>query len=429
MRPSRGPANLSVVAVCAGLSLVQPREAPAACTVEPGHAGITIHLDNDTFKSPPTDRDYTTGFDVVLSGHFVQEMPWLFRWPTVVPLNWLDRNLRVVDLDDRLCFTNRDRSRDTCEFTNQIPGHQSNAFRLGLTYFTPRESVLGSKDPQHDDRPYASILFFAAEHTSSRDRFALTSEFTFGILGLDIAKFLQTHYHHVAGFVEPEGWRHQISNGGEPTVKYRLSLHDLIVDSYWSRPPAGYAHDRAISSDTDPYDDRWFDVTGDAEVNAGFYTNLAVGARARLGLIDSSFSSSHRVPVGPVSTLPGPGAKNAEVNLASVHNESAGEPPNRRRERPRVSEVYVWIGGGWTGWLFNELMQGGVRHSDVTIGFKSDPAVPDTRLRCSVFDVESGITVRLRRISLMYQYSYNTALFSGTNTRPQSWGGFYVQFR
>ncbi len=259
----------------------------------------------------------------------------------------------------------------------------------------------------HDDRPYASILFATVSHETARGRTAWLSDFTIGVLGLNTAKTLQTWFHNTIGNdVTPGGWGYQISNGGEPTLKYRATWRHLLATVSLHRPPgldfAALGGDARLPRPV-------LDLTTDIEANAGFYTNLMAGGRLRIGRIDSPFWSAQRHPVVPTKMKP----------VAA---------------NPRaISEAYVWVSGGGTVWAYNALLQGQFKHSAVTLPFGAPGAPKYTPLRHLVWDYEWGATVRfgegacfLKHFGLSYQYTRHAPLFGGPHPRQHAWGGFYL---
>ena len=84
--------------------------------------------------------------------------------------------------------------------------------------FTPRD--LGARDVVRGDWPYASLFFLSAgrRYASPVSRVAYDTSLTIGVLGLAAAADVQRVLHDVTGTVQPKGWSHQISDGGEPTV-------------------------------------------------------------------------------------------------------------------------------------------------------------------------------------------------------------------
>jgi hypothetical protein len=230
-----------------------------------------------------------------------------------------------------------------------------------------------------------------SRRSSVRRTTAWTSDLTIGLLGTGVGKAFQQFVHrNISHDVDPGGWSHQISNGGELTAKYRLAFRWKAFQS----PPVG----------------RWptlYDFTLSPEVNAGYYTNVAGGGRLRVGLIDSS-------PLTIERHASEPWVANGVVA------EAVGS-----RTRPKT-EAYIWGTAGATLWGYNALLQGQFSESDVMLKFGEGPA-PLKRL---VGEWQAGATVRRKRVTFTWTWrSDHTALFGGGTSRKHSWGSLAVTVR
>jgi hypothetical protein len=234
------------------------------------------------------------------------------------------------------------------------------------------------------------------------------------MLGTGVCRVIQTFIHqNLTHDTTPGGWKNQISNSGEPTIKYRASYTRLIVAE-----GGGEGKTKSVSMSYNPEATHWLDWTGDGEVNAGYYTNAAVGSRLRLGLINSAYWGGERRPIGPVSR------SLVSTRPSSLNALASASQPQRRIG---IDELYVFLGGGVTEWGYNALMQGQFAHSVVRLSF--DPANTSVAtLRRSVRDLEWGINLRLSRVGLMYQYNYQSEEFGGPERKHHAWGGVYVSF-
>jgi hypothetical protein len=138
-------------------------EAPVAAD----ERGISIALDNDLFAGSGRDADYSWGASVTI-------------------------------------------------------GHSgSRATQVGILAMTPRDITV--PDAQLDDRPYSNLLYFTRSQMylyGGRTNRARFTSYTLGILGLPVAEGVQKVIHEGLGGDNPQGWDHQISNGGEPTARY-----------------------------------------------------------------------------------------------------------------------------------------------------------------------------------------------------------------
>src|SRR5690606_17887995 len=98
-------------------------------------SGVRVQLDNDLFAGGERDRDYTGGLSVTISGTTARD-----------GLLSLDPLLKRLDGAAR------------------VPEAATyHARQFGLMAFTPQDIV--NREPQHDDRPYASLLFVSNSRT------------------------------------------------------------------------------------------------------------------------------------------------------------------------------------------------------------------------------------------------------------------------
>lgn len=185
-----------------------PLAGPAAdaSTSEPAGVGAGIVFDEHLLTDGKKDEDYNGGGEVTFSGK------------SAGPIGRaLDRALGFVD--DKLCSRRRFSAPDW---------ESAYAFATGLLIFTPRD--LGAHEVVAGDRPYASLFFLSAgrRYVSSDAAVAYNSSLTVGMLGLAAAETVQSALHHLTGSVQPQGWSHQISAGGEPTARYSTARQALL---------------------------------------------------------------------------------------------------------------------------------------------------------------------------------------------------------
>src|SRR5208282_1968290 len=164
---------------------------------EPTGVGAGIVLDEHLLTNGSRDQDYNGGGELTFSGE---------RGGPIGRA--LDRALGLVD--NAICP--RDRF--------AAPGWQTgHAFAVGLLIFTPGD--LAVHEVVYGDRPYASLFFLSAgrRYVSSDADVAYNSSLTLGMMGLAAARSVQDALHSLTGSVQPQGWSHQISAGGEPTLR------------------------------------------------------------------------------------------------------------------------------------------------------------------------------------------------------------------
>lgn len=338
--------------------------------------GFSFYLEEDAFNVIyKTDRNYTGGGAFRFSG------AWVDRLHLTAPLDALDFFFGIDRLRDRLL-----------EQGGRI--QKGYAFLFGITAFTPRD--IRSPEPIFDDRPYSALDFLTVNRTFASERrgLALTTELTLGALGLDHGHWVQATIHRLIregrGCVEdtcsppdPKGWPHQISNGGEPTARYAVTLEKLL-----SRVgTAGPGYD--------------FKLTGKAEL--GYYTAASVGGALRFGLINSPFWSYNTAPLSSYTHAP----------TTQASESLRGEPI---RWRP---ELYVWGGARARFVAYNALLQGQFRHSTVTFD--------GTRLERFVYEYEAGLTVSLAGFSIIWSaFIGRSPEFDSATARPHLWSAFTV---
>jgi hypothetical protein len=174
---------------------------------------------------------------------------------------------------------------------------------------------------------------------------AITSEFTFGVIaGADLGyRFQSTIHRLLRGHDQscgpenidsppmPCGWSHQISNGGEPTARYGLRAQESLLE---------------LSAF---YPELKFELKAVQEGEVGYYTDASAGGAFRLGWINSPFWSYSTSPMHAVNQRKGEKVIDCKICF----------------------ELYGWGGVGGRAVLYNALLEGQFRHSDVTYNFDS----------------------------------------------------------
>jgi len=281
-------------------SMVQVDQPP-----EPAGIGAGFVLDEHVLTDASRDQDYNGGGEVTQSG----------RSPGFIGRG-LDRALGFVDR--RSCEAARLRGLD---------GRSAHAFAAGLLVFTPRN--LEARNVVRGDRPYASLFFVSAgrRYASTHSPVAYDTSLTVGILGLAAADDVQRVLHDVTGSVQPKGWSHQISAGGEPTARYSLARQALLAkvgDGPWRG------------------DGKWTSA-----ISLGTVTEASVALNGRWGRIESpwwSFTPEQDMYVQETQPVPPPLPE--------------GTPP----------EVFAFAGMRLKARAYNAFLQGQFRHSALTYG-------------------------------------------------------------
>lgn len=309
-----------------------------------------ISMDNDLFvPGSVRDVDFTGGFALTYSGR-----TGLKYW------QGLDDTLGTLD---RIIGVDK-------EFSSITP-----SIEFGMYGFTPSE--IEATQVLADDRPYASLVYLSASRIYQSEEpggDAWSSSLTIGALGLDIFGDTQNAVHDLTGSKTASGWRHQVSAGGELTLRYQAAYHD-----YWD-----------TNSET-----RHFKTTYFASV--GYLTEAGIALSTRQGLISSP---SHRF--------------NPElISYGERVNEAAMTPAEG-------NESYFWGGASLKARVYNVFLQGQFRHSDHILD--SD------ELRPVLAEAWVGYTA-----SIMYdlKFSYflraqSSEVREGNADRSMIWGGFVL---
>ena len=303
--------------------------------------GIGIYIDQDFFiPFTNEDRDYTMG------------LAFEFFWAKEKGLYPLDNLVRKAG--KLLGIKNSE---------NNIVY----SFMLGTIAFTPDD--LANPLPIYNDRPYSSLVYLSNKRVRADDRNAVAAEVLLGLLGTNLSRDAQSGFHSLyrdlAGTlepVEPRGWSHQISNGGELTMRLRLSNSRL----QFSNPG------------------HW-DIATTVGLSLGFQTNAELALALRLGDIKSQFWSLPFDPVNRGNFLP-----------ASARN-----------------EWYLWTALRTHLVGYDALLQGQFKHSDVK--FTSD------EIEHFVYDGAVGLTFGFKHSQLTLSANTKSADLK-LSSRRQVWG-------
>jgi hypothetical protein len=174
------------------------------------------------------------------------------------------------------------------------------SFSLGSVNYTPDD--LADPNPIYDDRPYASIIYLSNKRVRANAKSAVGVELQVGLLGLSLGEKIQSAIHQtyrdIAGTVEPvdpRGWRHQISNGGELTLRIRLSNSQRLA----------YAS--------------WWDLAATGSFNLGYQSNVGIELSGRVGKLASHFWSLPFDPITRGNLLPSKIGRGNELYLWSAY--------------------------------------------------------------------------------------------------------------
>ena len=260
--------------------------------------GIGLYLDQDYFiPFSNEDRDYTMG---MAAEFFWGEKKGLYPFDGMVKTagEWLG-----IKESDNIIYS----------------------FMLGTLAFTPDD--LSDPNPIYNDRPYSSLIYLSNKRVRSDGRKAVAAEILLGVIGSKIPGEVQSGFHswyrdwkhldETENPVDPKGWRHQISDGGELTFRLRLTKSEL--------------HKKLSIPGI-------FDIATTLGLSLGFQSNANVGFTMRAGNL-----------ISPIWSLP-------------------YDPVNRGNFVPSKAqdEWYLWSAFNARFVAYDALLQGQFNHSDVT---------------------------------------------------------------
>lgn len=204
--------------------------------------GWAFSFDNDILVPGGRDQDYTYGVALNLAGEAITEK----RLAPFRSLDWINRKLGINK--------------------SNLPARH--ALEFGAYGFTPENKSRATLDPT--DRPYASIIYVSAiEELQTNDPSVVwRASLTVGVLGLSVVGSAQNQVHEWVGSEYANGWDNQISDGGEPTIRYSV------------------AHQKNWRTGTPNLE---FKTTSQASI--GYLTEASYGFSIRYGQISSRWQS------------------------------------------------------------------------------------------------------------------------------------------
>lgn len=308
----------------------------------------SIGFDNDMLVPGSRDQDYTYGLSLTYSGKGVEDhLASLHR-----PLSWFDHR---IGLDQQIS-----------------QGIESSKIEYGLFGFTPEDISLAQAG--QDDRPYAGLVYVS----STRERYdparqvSWQSTLTLGVLGLNIVGELQDMIHANVDSERPQGWKNQISEGGEPTARYSISRQRLM-----------YKNDSGL------------EIKSTIQGAVGYITEASWSLSLRAGKIHTPWVSFN-------PELTSYGEKSIPGNMG------------------KTSENYFWTGISLKARAYNAFLQGQFKDSVVT--YDSD------EVNHGIIEGWMGYTVSLAEgYSFTYSIRAHTSeLKQGTGNRNVVWGGLLI---
>lgn len=267
--------------------------------------GSSFYTDNDLFAFVSRDQQYTGGTAVEFAGRRARD------WPlSLDPLTGL-----------------AERWSGFGQLIGRHPTRRRHAMTIGLAAFTPED--ISDPDPINDDHPYGSLLLLAntRQHVRSDRPVSYSSTFVVGLLGTSVAREFQNFFHDLGDSERAQGWSNQIANGGEPTFKYAVSRQVMLHQA-----------DRSARTT--------MDLRSEQFVSAGFNTEAGVNATLRWGRI--------RNPWWQWQALQG---DYLDFGTSTAHLTGTGKP---------AREWFFWVGAAVRARLYNALLEGQFRESEVT---------------------------------------------------------------
>ncbi|MBC7776331.1 MAG: lipid A deacylase LpxR family protein [Phycisphaerae bacterium] len=329
--------------------------------------GFYFYTDQDFFVDKYNeDRNYTMGVNLGIFGPVADQnflgMPWLRK-----------KVDKFSGVDQHHCANNQ----------FNFPG-----FSVFVSGFTPLN--LDTLNPIIGDRPYASLVCLSSSYVSANRLmgWAVLSELNVGMLGLQLAPDFQikVHEEHWLGSTRPtpRGWHNQISNGGEPTLMYRIGYRKRLLEQFWKVEKWPNA--------------KRFQLIGTAETMLGYYTNASVGVEAKLGFFSNNFWEM------------------ASGTSLGGNQQGQGQP---KIKSPFV-EAYLYAAFRQRVVGYNALLQGQFRRTAYRMG-----ASDIERL---VGEYDLGIGARIWKINIQLGViSGRSPEYRGDYARPHIWGSFLLR--
>jgi len=334
--------------------------APFASSAASAHCiSVGVDIDEHLLVDPQRDEDYAGGFALKFAGSSES----CGRRSLAPVLTRIDHDF---GLGGAASAGNR---------------RASHAFGGGLLVFTPRNLAARSTVP--GDRPYASLLYLSSGRrtVSADDSVAVDSTLTVGVLGLALGQNLQRALHHITSSVQPMGWRHQISSGGEPTARFGLARQSLLFEH--------------VGVDQQGYDVKW-----SALANAGMISDAGLAINIRAGRIASPWW-----------------AYTPEQNAYT----DDFLPPPPRLAAGRGVEIFAMAGARVRMRAYDVFLEGQFRHSDLRYS--------GAALRPILADAWVGFEVRVAQaFDLSYLVRAQTPeMRSGRGARTLLWASIEIE--
>ena len=374
------------------------------------YTGTSLVIDQDLFIPDSwdlnNDQNYTQGIVLSLHGDLSEKVFILSK-----PRKFIDKLLNI----DSSNFTTFNRGKRLDLFS----------FNLGGTGFTPFE--IGTTEVVEDDRPFSSFLFFNSQRTSIRQTArpnikspwkVITSDFTLNIFGLRLGEQLQSYIHEKLletnpnGRPIPLGWPNQISDGGEPSLLYRVNMTSSLLDFHKARKNNDDQEVKAYN--------HIFQMTHQVGFGLGYYTYFNTGVNMRLGLIRTKIFLKANGANG-IAGIGNKGVSLFKNVIANTPEEKKALKKKKRKAAWKQFELYLFASSNTNLFLYNAALQGQFRHSEHRFSY--------SEIKPLVFTYDAGIALNIGYLNFGYALTGRTAEFDGQKSRTHTWGSAYLAFQ
>lgn len=272
--------------------------------------------------------------------------------------------------NDMLAFSGRDR-----DYTGGIRFTSSEklgrTWQGGLVLYTPDD--IESDAPVHGDRPYANMLYVARSYSwSGYDAVLYRRTWSVGLLGSRVGESVQRLIHKQIDAPEPEGYDHQISDGGELTGRLGFSRYAHLFDQ-----GTRFGHLTLIS---------------ESSASVGYITDASYGIGFRLSRFDDHWWGNARNDFLP------------------------------HVDEPEHADNFSGVFGGVRirARAYNVFLQGQFRDSEVSVDAGG--------LRKMIGEAWLGAATAFRGWQVRYVLRLSSAeIKRGKASRSQLWGGLTVR--
>jgi hypothetical protein len=338
---------------------------------------IVLVIDQDFFApSYNNDQNYTMGFSLGYTGNLASKSYLFFPKLRFC----IDELFNIHDIN-------------SLEF-------DSYGLSIMLSAFTPFD--LEDSDPIVTDRPYGSILAISSHRTTVRkirhnikdkkdlkkdlnsdlDKIALTTRLNIGLLGLPIAREVQSYIHRKRFFGTsrpiPLGWHNQISNGGELTFLYQIHAIKpvFILDN----------------AKNDQF--KFLETNISIESNLGYYTNLAMGFGFRIGKFKTNFWELSNLGMSAIN----------QISL-----------------KPTDFDYFFFMNIRGRAVLYNALLQGQFKDNQYELS--------RNQINPFITELDLGFVIRFYKLTAIYQpIILRTQEFDLPDSRTHVWGNLTLSY-